>query len=62
MSANLIDVVIGKVIGWIDQLFSFANRLFFNGQEKSMNLLIVLILAFFATKVFKFKFNLGGGK
>jgi hypothetical protein len=59
---QMIDMLLNKIFGYADQLFAWFNRMFFSGDAKRMDLLFVLVVAFFATKIFKFKFNVGGKK
>jgi hypothetical protein len=59
MNTSVIDQLLNKVIGWVDQGFAWFGSMFFS-DSKRMDLLFVLVIGFFATKIFKVK--LGGGK
>lgn len=48
---NYIDTIMQKVISWIDQVFSFANRY--------SDLIVYGVVAMMIAKVAKFKINIG---
>lgn len=50
--------LIGKASGWIDQIFSIFGLY----TSKYSKLIVYAVLLLIASKIFKFKFNLGGNR
>lgn len=58
----LVEYLIMKVVSWIDTILATVKANFFAGDGKFNQLFVLLLFGVLASRIFKFKINLGGGK